>query len=68
MKKTVSTALVFLGAALLLGAGHGTASAKDLILQGMLHNRINILDGDKDEVVGTVVTKGQKVTAIVWDP
>jgi DNA-binding beta-propeller fold protein YncE len=68
MKKTVSTALVFLGAALLFGTGLGTASAKDLILQGMLHNRINILDGDKDEVVGTVATKGKKITAIVWDP
>jgi DNA-binding beta-propeller fold protein YncE len=68
MKKSVFTALVLSGAALLLGAVHGTASAKDLILQGMLHNTINILDGDRDEVVGTVSTKGKKVTAIVWDP
>ena len=68
MKIMVVAALVFLGAALLPGAGPGTAHAKDLILQGMIHNTINIVDGDKDEVVGTVATQGKKVTAIVWDP
>lgn len=68
MKKEVFTALVFLGAALLLGTVRGQAHGKDIILQGMIHNSINILDGDRDEVVGTVSTRGKKVTAIVWDP
>ncbi|HZW37357.1 MAG TPA: hypothetical protein VFF01_10475 [Candidatus Deferrimicrobiaceae bacterium] len=68
MKKTVFVALVLLGAALLLGAARGPASAKDIILQGMLHNRFNILDGDKDEIVGTIATNGMKVTAFTWDP
>jgi DNA-binding beta-propeller fold protein YncE len=68
MKKAVFTALVFLGAALLLGAVGGQAHGRDIILQGMIHNTINILDGDRDEVVGTVATRGKKVTAIVWDP
>lgn len=68
MKKTVFTVLALLGAALMLGAGHGPAFGKDIILQGMIHNTLNILDGDKDEVIGTVTTKGKKITAIVWDP
>lgn len=68
MKKAFFPVLVILGAALLLGASGGPACGKDLILQGMIHNTINLLDGDKDEVVGTVSTRGKKVTAIVWDP
>lgn len=68
MRKAVFTALSFLGAALLIFTAGGRAHGKDIILQGMLHNTINILDGDKDEVVGTVTTTGKKVTAIVWDP
>lgn len=68
MKKTVVAVLVLAGSALLPCPGPGTAQARDLILQGMIHNTLNILDGDRDEVIGTVQTKGKKVTAIVWDP
>ena len=68
MKRTAFLVMVILGAALLLSAGHGPAAAKDLLLQGMIHNTLNILDMDKDEIVGTVTTNGKKVTAITWDP
>src|SRR5512139_1034828 len=68
MKKTFVFALALLGAALLLSSGSGPAMAKDILLQGMIHNQLNILDGDTDEIVGTVTTKGKKVTNFTWDP
>jgi WD40 repeat protein len=68
MKKTFIFALALLGAALLVSSGSAPASAKDILLQGMIHNQLNILDGDTDEIVGTVTTKGKKVTNFTWDP
>jgi DNA-binding beta-propeller fold protein YncE len=68
MKRTVIIAVVLLGSALLLAPGAGPALGKDILLQGMIHNQLNILDGDKDEIVGTVTTKGKKVTNFAWDP
>ncbi|PWB62095.1 MAG: hypothetical protein C3F14_10465 [Deltaproteobacteria bacterium] len=67
-KKAQVPALVILAAALLLATAPGRVHGKDILLQGMLHNQLNILDGDKDEIIGTVSTKGKKITAIVWDP
>jgi WD40 repeat protein len=68
MKRTVFFALVLFGTALLLASGNVPALGKDIILQGMLHNHLNILDGDRDEIVGTVATRGKKVTNFTWDP
>jgi DNA-binding beta-propeller fold protein YncE len=68
MKRTAFLALVLLGTTLLIASGNTPALAKDILLQGMLHNQLNILDGDKDEVIGTVATKGKKVTNFTWDP
>jgi DNA-binding beta-propeller fold protein YncE len=68
MKRTVFSALVLIGTALLLASGNAPAFGKDILLQGMLHNQLNILDGDRDEIIGTVDTKGKKVTNFTWDP
>jgi DNA-binding beta-propeller fold protein YncE len=68
MKRTVFFALVLLGTALLLASGDSPALGKDILLQGMLHNKFNVLDGDKDEIVATIDTKGKKVTNFTWDP
>jgi len=68
MKRTAFFALVLLGTTLLIASADTPALAKDILLQGMLHNQLNILDGDKDEVIGTVTTKGKKVTNFTWDP
>jgi WD40 repeat protein len=68
MKRTAFFALVLLGTGLLLASGNAPALGKDILLQGMIHNQFNILDGDKDEIIGTVTTKGKKVTNFTWDP
>jgi DNA-binding beta-propeller fold protein YncE len=68
MKRTAFFALVLLGTALLLASGGAPALGKDILLQGMIHNQLNILDGDTDEIIGTVTTKGKKVTNFTWDP
>ena len=68
MKRTHLFAFALLGAALLLAAGNGPALGKDIFLQGMIHNQLNILDGDTDEIVGSVTTRGKKVTNFTWDP
>ena len=68
MKRTVFFALVLLGTALLLASGNAPALGKDILLQGMLHNQFNVLDGDKDEIVATIDTRGKKVTNFTWDP
>ncbi|HLN91304.1 MAG TPA: hypothetical protein VK429_05530, partial [Patescibacteria group bacterium] len=68
MKRTVFFALVLLGTTLLLASGNAPALGKDILLQGMLHNRFNVLDGDKDEIVATIETRGKKVTNFTWDP
>jgi len=68
MKRTVFFALALLGTALLLASGTTPAVGKDILLQGMLHNQINVLDGDKDEIVATISTQGKKVTNFTWDP
>jgi hypothetical protein len=68
MKRAFFFALVLLGTALLLASGNAPALGKDILLQGMLHNQLNILDGDKDEIIGTVDTRGKKVTNFTWDP
>lgn len=68
MKRTAFFALVLLGTTLLLASGNAPALGKDILLQGMIHNQLNILDGDKDEIIGTVTTKGKKVTNFTWDP
>ena len=68
MKRTLVLAFALLGAALLLAAGNRPALGKDIFLQGMIHNQLNILDGDTDEIVGTVTTRGRKVTNFTWDP
>ena len=68
MKRTVFFALVLLGTALLLASGNAPAFGKDILLQGMLHNKFNVLDGDKDEIIATIETKGKKVTNFTWDP
>ena len=68
MKRTVFFALVLLGTALLLASGNAPALGKDFLLQGMLHNHLNVLDLDKDEIVATIDTKGKKVTNFTWDP
>jgi len=68
MKRTVYFALVLLGTALLLASGGAPALGKDILLQGMLHNKFNVLDGDKDEIVATIETRGKKVTNFTWDP
>ena len=68
MKKTFFFALVLLGTALLLASGNAPALGKDILLQGMLHNKFNVIDGDKDEIVATIETKGKKVTNFTWDP
>jgi DNA-binding beta-propeller fold protein YncE len=68
MKRTVFFAMVLLGTALLLASGNAPALGKDILLQGMLHNKFNVLDGDKDEIVATIETKGKKVTNFTWDP
>ncbi len=68
MKRTAFFALVLLGTALLLASGNAPALGKDILLQGMLHNKFNVIDGDKDEIVATIETKGKKVTNFTWDP
>ena len=68
MKRTAFFALVLLGTALLLASGGAPALGKDILLQGMLHNKFNVLDGDKDEIIATIETKGKKVTNFTWDP
>ncbi|MBP2688696.1 MAG: quinohemoprotein amine dehydrogenase, beta subunit [Deltaproteobacteria bacterium] len=68
MKRAVFFSMALLATALLLVSGNAPALGKDIILQGMLHNQFNILDGDKDEIVGTISTRGKKVTAFTWDP
>jgi DNA-binding beta-propeller fold protein YncE len=68
MKRALFFALALLGTALLLASGNSPALGKDILLQGMLHNQLNILDGDKDEIIGTVTTRGKKVTNFTWDP
>ncbi|MHB1040354.1 MAG: hypothetical protein ACYC34_08500 [Desulfobacteria bacterium] len=68
MKRTVFFALVLLGTALLLASGNAPAHGKDILLQGMLHNHLNVIDGDKDEIVATIETRGKKVTNFTWDP
>jgi WD40 repeat protein len=68
MKKAFFFALALLGTALLLASGNAPALGKDILLQGMLHNKFNVLDGDKDEIVATIETKGKKVTNFTWDP
>lgn len=68
MKRTVFFALVLLGTALLLASGNAPAHGKDILLQGMLHNHLNVIDGAKDEIVATIDTKGKKVTNFTWDP
>jgi len=68
MKRTVFFAMVLLGTALLLASGNSPALGKDILLQGMLHNKFNVLDGDKDEVIATITTQGKKVTNFTWDP
>ena len=55
-------------AAVLAVAGTGGAHAKDLVLQGMIHDKLMMVDGQTDEIVGTVKMTGQKITAITWDP
>ena len=59
---------MLLGTALLLASGNAPALGKDILLQGMLHNKFNVIDGDKDEIVATIETKGKKVTNFTWDP
>ena len=68
MKRAFFFALVLLGTALLLASGDSPALGKDILLQGMIHNQLNILDGDKDEIIGTITTRGKKVTNFTWDP
>lgn len=68
MKRTAFFALVLLGTALVLASGGAPALGKDILLQGMLHNKFNVLDGDKDEIIATIETKGKKVTNFTWDP
>jgi WD40 repeat protein len=68
MKRAFFFTLVLLGTAMLLASGSAPASAKDILLQGMLHNRFNVLDGDKDEIVATIDTRGKKITNFTWDP
>ncbi|MHB1024830.1 MAG: hypothetical protein ACYC24_03890 [Desulfobacteria bacterium] len=68
MKRTAFFALMLLGTALLLASGNAPAFGKDILLQGMIHNKLNILDGDTDQIVGTITTKGKKLTAFTWDP
>lgn len=68
MKRAFFFALVLLGTAMLLASGSAPALGKDILLQGMLHNKFNVLDGDKDEIVATIETKGKKVTNFTWDP
>lgn len=68
MKRTVFFALVLLGTALVLASGTAPALGKDILLQGMLHNKFNVLDGDKDEIIATINTQGKKVTNFTWDP
>jgi WD40 repeat protein len=68
MKRTVFFAMVLLGTAILLASGGAPATAKDILLQGMIHNQLNVLDGDKDEIIATITTKGKKVTNFTWDP
>jgi WD40 repeat protein len=68
MKRTVFFAMALLGTALLLASANTPALGKDILLQGMLHNKFNVIDGDKDEVVATIETKGKKVTNFTWDP
>jgi len=53
-------------AAALTVAGAGSAHAKDLVLQGMIHDKLMMVDGQTDEIVGTVKMTGKKVTAIAW--
>ena len=68
MKRAFFFALVLLGSALLLSSGGAPALGKDILLQGMIHNQLNVLDGDKDEIIATISTKGKKVTNFTWDP
>lgn len=68
MKKAFFFALVLLGTALLLASSNAPALGKDILLQGMLHNKFNVIDGDKDEIVATIETRGKKVTNFTWDP
>ncbi|MBF8259726.1 MAG: hypothetical protein HW377_2100 [Actinobacteria bacterium] len=68
MKRTVYFAIMLLGTALLLASGNSPALGKDILLQGMLHDKFNVLDGDKDEIVATIETRGKKVTNFTWDP
>jgi DNA-binding beta-propeller fold protein YncE len=68
MKRAVFFSLALLGTALLLASGNSPAFGKDILLQGMLHNKFNVLDGDKDEIIATIETRGKKVTNFTWDP
>ena len=68
MKRTAFFALVLLGTTLLVASNNAPALGKDILLQGMLPNKLNIIDGDKDEIVGTVTTQAKKVTNFTWDP
>jgi WD40 repeat protein len=68
MKRTVFFAMVLLGTAILLASGGAPALGKDILLQGMIHNQFNVIDGDKDEIIATVTTQGKKVTNFTWDP
>jgi len=68
MKRTAFFALALLGTALLLASGNAPALGKDILLQGMLHNKFNVIDGDKDEIVASIETRGKKVTNFTWDP
>jgi len=68
MKRAFFFALVLFGTAVLLASGNAPALGKDILLQGMLHNKFNVLDGDKDEIVATIDTRGKKVTNFTWDP
>jgi DNA-binding beta-propeller fold protein YncE len=68
MKRAFLFTLALLGTAMLLASGSAPALGKDILLQGMLHNKFNVLDGDKDEIVATIDTRGKKVTNFTWDP
>ena len=62
MKRTVFFALVLLGTALLLASGNAPALGKDILLQGMLHNHLNVIDLDKDEIVATISSLSRSMT------
>lgn len=67
--KTTSLLRAWAAAVLAIaGIGGAQAHAKDLVLQGMLHDQLLMIDGQTDEIVGTVKMTGKKITAINWDP